>query len=147
VHNGRASTRNLEKSWPLSTLPEFQSLPRVCFCAESQIKNSRQRRNTANRLLCREANKKLSTQKETLAKDFFTKSQLADSRQRISLPSAIFSLSAKKFLKITFLPPNFFYPQHTLIKNLCSKLAKFQLCLLYLKFLLLKRYFFRIHPI
>jgi hypothetical protein len=28
-----------------------------------------------------------------------------------------FSLSAKKFLKITFLPPNFFYPQHTLIKK------------------------------
>jgi hypothetical protein len=33
--------------------------------------------------------KALGTEK-TLAKDFFTKSQLAGSRQRISLPSAIF---------------------------------------------------------
>jgi hypothetical protein len=51
----------------------------------------------ANRLLCREANKKLSAQRKTLAKDFFiTKSQLADSRQRISLPSAIFLALGKE---------------------------------------------------
>jgi hypothetical protein len=74
---------------PSPPLPEFRSLPRVWFCAESQIKNSRQRR-LCNRLLCREPDKKLSAQKKTLAKDFFTKSQLAGSRQRISLPSAIF---------------------------------------------------------
>jgi hypothetical protein len=80
------------------------------FCAESQIKNSRQRRlcqeffiwlsaqkkHLANKLLCPEPNKKLSAQKKTLAKDFFTKSQLDGSRQRISLPSAIFRLSTKK---------------------------------------------------
>jgi hypothetical protein len=56
-------------------LLEFQSLPRVWLCAESQIKNSRQRwlcreffiwlsaqkKHLANGLLCREPNKKLST--------------------------------------------------------------------------------------
>jgi hypothetical protein len=53
--------------------------------------------------MCREPNKKLSAKKalprakqkalgieKTLVKDFFAKSQLAGSWQRISLPSAIF---------------------------------------------------------
>jgi hypothetical protein len=46
---------------------------------------------------------------KTLTKDSFTKSQLAGSWQR-------------KFKKSLF-ASNFFYPQHTLIQNLCSNLA------------------------
>jgi hypothetical protein len=59
--------------------------------------------------------------------------QFLDSRQR-------------NFKKITFLPPIFFSHQHTLIQNLCSNLTQFQLCFLYLKILLLSRYFFRMRP-
>jgi hypothetical protein len=80
----------------LQSLPESRSLPRVRFCAQSEIKNSRQRilcreffiwlsaqkKHLANRLVCREPNKKLSAQKETLAIDFFTDSQTKNSRQR-----------------------------------------------------------------
>jgi hypothetical protein len=58
--------------------------------AKQKALGSAQKKHLANRLLCREPNKKLSAQKKTLAKDFFTKSQLAGSRQRISLPSEIF---------------------------------------------------------
>jgi hypothetical protein len=82
--------------------------------AESQIKNSRQRKNTRQRGFFAESQPENSRQR---------KNTQHSSRQRIYLPSAIFFLSGKKFLKITFLPPNFFYLQHTLIKNLCSKLA------------------------
>jgi hypothetical protein len=112
--------------------------------------------------LCREPNKKLSAKKalprvfylalgteETLGKQASLPrgKQKAlgtekNTRQRFLCQVQFFSLSAKKFLKITFLPPNFFYPQHKFIKNLCSKLTQFQLCLLYLKILLLNRYFF-----
>jgi hypothetical protein len=73
---------------------ESQVLPRVRFFAESEIKNSRQRR------LCREPNKKLSAKKNTWQRAFFAESQLNKSRQRkkylakISLPRAN---SAKKF--------------------------------------------------
>jgi hypothetical protein len=76
----------------LQSLPEFQSLPRVWFCVESQIKNSRQRllylalgtektlgkqtslprakqkalgtgKNTRQRFFYQEPNKKLSSKK------------------------------------------------------------------------------------
>jgi hypothetical protein len=49
------STRYLVVS---GALPESRALPRVRFCAESEIKNSRQRR------LCREQNKKLPAKKK-----------------------------------------------------------------------------------
>jgi hypothetical protein len=88
---------------------ESQALPRVRLFAQSQIKNSRQRRlcqepikklsakkkHSPKRLLCQEPTKKLSAKKNTLDKDFFAECQLAGFRQRISLPSAIFLLSAK----------------------------------------------------
>jgi hypothetical protein len=48
-------------------LPEFQSLPRVWFCAESQIKNSRHRKNTRQRFLYQEPTGWLS------ANNFFAK--------------------------------------------------------------------------
>jgi hypothetical protein len=77
-------------------LPESGALPRVRLCAESKIKNSRQRRlcrerniklpaqkkHSAQTLLCREPNKKLSAKKKTLDKDFFAKSQFFAARQR-----------------------------------------------------------------
>jgi hypothetical protein len=47
---------------------------------------------------------------QALGKEFLCQVQFSDSRQR-------------KFKKITFLPPIFFYPQHTLIQNLHSNLA------------------------
>jgi hypothetical protein len=64
------------------TPPESEALPRVRFCAESKIKNSRQKRlcrernkqlpaqkkHSAQRLICREPNKKLSAKKKHLAK-------------------------------------------------------------------------------
>jgi hypothetical protein len=78
------------------SLPESEALPRVRFCAESKINNSRQRRlcrepnkklsaqkkHSAQRLLCREPNKKLSAKKKTHGKDFFAKSKFFGSRQR-----------------------------------------------------------------
>jgi hypothetical protein len=121
----------------LRTLPEFQSLPRVWFCAESQIKNSRQRRlcreffiwfsaqkkHLANRLLYREANKKLLAQKKTLAKDFFTQRQLADSRQRISFPSALFFALDKEIFKNPFFTSNFFLSSTYTYKKLMLKVG------------------------
>jgi hypothetical protein len=107
-------------------LPESEALPRVRFCAESKIKNSRQTR------LCRERNKKLLTQKNTRHRGFFTESQIKNSRerkntwQRFLCPEQIFLALGKEILKIIFLPPIFFfYPQHTLVQNLCSNLAQF----------------------
>jgi hypothetical protein len=79
-------------------LPESEALPRVRFCAESKIKNSRQTR------LCRERNKKLLTQKNTRHRGFFTESQIKNSRKRkktlgkdFFAQSKFFWLSAKKF--------------------------------------------------
>jgi hypothetical protein len=72
------------------------SLPRVRVFAESQLKNSRQRwlcrepnkklpakkKLSAKRLVCREPTKKLSAKNKTLGTDFFAESQMASSRQR-----------------------------------------------------------------
>jgi hypothetical protein len=74
-------------------LPEFQSLPRVWFLGK-EAESFYLALGTGQTLgkqasLPRAKQKALGTEK-TLAKDFFTKSQLAGSRQRISLPSAIF---------------------------------------------------------
>jgi hypothetical protein len=77
----------------------------------------------ANRLLCREANKKLSAQRKTLAKDFFTKSQLADSRQRISLPSAIFLSLGKEIFKKHFFTSKFFLSSTHTYKKLMLKVG------------------------
>jgi hypothetical protein len=78
-----------------------------------------------------------------------------NTRQRFLYQEPIGWLSAKNFfakcnfltlgkenLKNHFFASNFFYHQHTLIQNLCSNLAQFQLYLLYLKILILSRYFF-----
>jgi hypothetical protein len=84
-------------------------LPRVHFCAESKIKNSQQRRlcgesnkklsaqkkHSAQRLLCREPNKKLWAKKKHLAK--------------ISLPRANFLALGKEILKNHFFTSNFFF--------------------------------------
>jgi hypothetical protein len=87
-------------------LPEFQSLPRVWFFAESQTKSSRHRKNTRQRFLYQEPTGWLS------AKNFFAKCNFLTLR--------------KENLKNHFFASNFFfYPQHTLIQNLCSNLAQF----------------------
>jgi hypothetical protein len=66
-------------------------------------------------------NKKLSAQKRTLAKDFFTKSQLVDSRQRISLPSAILFALGKEIFKNHFFTSNFFLSSTYIYKKLMLK--------------------------
>jgi hypothetical protein len=93
---------------PSLSLPESEALPRVRLCAESWIKNSRQRRlcrernkklpeqkkHSAQRLLCREPNKKLSVKKKHLAK--------------ISLPRANLLALGKEILKNHFFTSIFF---------------------------------------
>jgi hypothetical protein len=72
-----------------SSLPESEALPRVRFCAESKIKNTRHRR-------------------------FFAESRTKNSRQRkkhlakISLPRANFLALGKDILKNHFFTSNFF---------------------------------------
>jgi hypothetical protein len=66
-------------------LPEFQSLPRVWFCAESQMKNSRQikfKKSLGKQTSSPRAKQKALGTKKTFVKDFFTKSQTKNSRQR-----------------------------------------------------------------
>jgi hypothetical protein len=140
----------------INTLPETEPLPSARICAESQIKTlgkegfaesflfgSRHRINTWQTGFFAESQTKSSRhRKEHSPKISLSRANWPTLGKEFLCQVQFFSLSANKFLKITFLPPNFFYPQHTLIKNLCSKLAQFQLCLLYLKILLLNRYFF-----
>jgi hypothetical protein len=81
----------------VDSLPEFQSLLRVWFCADSFLFGSRHKKILGKQTFLPRAKQKALGTEKTLVKNFFTKSQLAGSRQRISLPSAIFGLSAKKF--------------------------------------------------
>jgi hypothetical protein len=85
-------------------LPEFESLPRVWLCAESQIKKSRQRK------LCREFFIWLLAQKNTWQTSFFVESQTKSSRHRKNTRQRFFYqeptgwLSAKYFFaKCNFL--------------------------------------------
>jgi hypothetical protein len=62
---------------------------------------------------------------------------------QISLPRAKqLAVGKEIFKKSLFLSPICFYPQHILIQDLCSNLAQFELCLLYLTILLLLGIFF-----
>jgi hypothetical protein len=77
-----------------------------------------------------ESQKKFSVKKKILGEEFFDESQkitlgeeFFDESQKITLgeeffAESIFSTSAKKFLKITFSLPKFFYPKLALIQRI-----------------------------
>jgi hypothetical protein len=64
-----------------------------------------------------ESQKKFSVKKKILGEEFFDESQKITLGEEFFAES-IFSTSAKKFLKITFSLPKFFYPKLALIQRI-----------------------------
>jgi hypothetical protein len=123
-------------------------LSRVRFCAESEIKNSRQRR------LCREQNKKLLGIEKTLGEEAsLPRANKKNSRQRkkhsarISLPRAKRLALGKEIFKNHFFISGLFLSSTYTYTRLMLKFGTILTLFAIFNNFTSSRYFFRIRPI